>query len=82
VLSIEARRPLSGRLEGALFYDLGNVEEDQADYFRFSGKAAAVGVGLRYMLPIGPVRMDWAVNPSPEDGDDRSLLHISVGMPF
>jgi outer membrane protein assembly complex protein YaeT len=82
VFSIEARRPLSGNLEGALFYDLGNVEEDQADYFRFSNKASAIGVGLRYMLPIGPVRADWGVNPDPESGEDRSVLHVSVGMPF
>jgi outer membrane protein assembly complex protein YaeT len=82
VLSLEARRPLSGKLEGALFYDLGNVEEDQADYLRFSDRAAALGVGLRYMLPIGPVRADWGWNPSPEDDEDNSVLHISVGMPF
>jgi outer membrane translocation and assembly module TamA len=47
--------------------------------FRF-----AVGVGIQYLLPVGPVRLDFAVNPAPrsERYEERYNFHFSVGMAF
>ncbi|MEW6488297.1 MAG: outer membrane protein assembly factor BamA [Thermodesulfobacteriota bacterium] len=50
------------------------------DFFR--DFRSGVGVGLQYLLPVGPARLDFAVNPSPRDREDRWALHFSVGMAF
>jgi outer membrane protein assembly factor BamA len=82
VLSAEWRRPIEGDLEGALFVDLGNVEPDHSDYLRFADFESAIGYGLRYHLPVGPVRLDFAINPSPGEDEDSFVIHFAVGMPF
>lgn len=81
-LNLELRRELTGNLAGALFVDVGNVSEDVQDYLRFAGMRTGVGVGLRYLLPIGPVRLDFGVNPNPREEEDSAVLHFSVGFPF
>ena len=52
------------------------------EYFR--DFRAALGVGLQYLLPVGPVRLDFAVNPDPrqESHEDRYAIHFSMGMAF
>jgi outer membrane protein assembly factor BamA len=82
VISAELRHTLGGRLGAAFFFDLGNVQEDASDYFHFDNGGAAVGAGLRYLLPVGPVRLDVGVNPDPGDDDDTWVAHLSVGVPF
>ena len=82
VLSAEWRHPLSGNLSSALFFDLGNVAGNYEDYFEFNDFRSAIGIGLRYMLPIGPLRLDGGWNPNPEENDEDFVLHFSVGMPF
>jgi outer membrane translocation and assembly module TamA len=41
-------------------------------------------LGLQYLLPIGPVRADLALNPdrNAERGEDLFVFHFSVGMAF
>src|SRR6185503_7143091 len=81
-LNLELRRMITDNLAGALFFDYGNLTEVVQDYFDFPGFRSGVGVGLRYALPIGPVRLDFGVNPDPKDGEDEAVLHFSVGFPF
>jgi outer membrane protein assembly factor BamA len=52
------------------------------DYFR--GFRPGVGVGLQYLLPVGPARVDVAVNPDRDEkrNEDRYVVHFSVGMAF
>lgn len=82
VFSLELRQRLRGNLDAALFFDLGNVQLDHTDFFDDSGFREGLGVGLRYNLPIGPIRLDWGVNPDPRDSESRSVLHFTVGMAF
>ncbi|MFT5286847.1 MAG: outer membrane protein insertion porin family [Planctomycetota bacterium] len=82
VLSAEWRRALSGNMSSALFFDMGNVAPNYEDYFEFNDFRAAIGIGIRYMLPIGPLRLDGGWNPNPRDDDEDFVLHFSVGMPF
>lgn len=44
----------------------------------------AVGVGFQYLLPIGPARLDFALNPDRQEerGEDRYTIHFSIGMAF
>lgn len=50
----------------------------------FSDFRPAVGMGLQYLLPVGPARLDFAWNPH-QDADrdeDGFTIHFSIGMAF
>ena len=81
-LSLEVRARIVDHLAGAVFYDLGNVALEHEDYLEFEDFRTGIGVGLRYLLPIGPLRLDLGYNPSPRDDEDDFVLHFSVGFPF
>jgi outer membrane protein assembly complex protein YaeT len=81
-LNLELRRAIAGNLAAALFADAGNVTLEVQDYLRFEDFRYGVGLGVRYLLPIGPVRLDLGINPDPRDGEDDYVLHFSVGFPY
>ncbi len=80
--SIELRSELVGALQSAAFVDAGFVEREASDFFDLDDVRLGVGVGLRYLLPIGPLRLDGAVNPDPRPGEEDWVIHFSIGMPF
>lgn len=82
VLNAELRQRLVGNLSAAMFWDAGNVVVEYEDYTDFTDFETAVGMGIRYLLPIGPLRLDGAWNPDPRGGQDDFLIHFSVGMAF
>ena len=75
ISNIELRFPLLGEnIGGVLFHDAGNVYNDVGSIsFRFHQKnlqdfnymVHAVGFGIRYKTPVGPVRVDlgYSINP-------------------
>jgi outer membrane protein assembly complex protein YaeT len=81
-LNLEYRRLLSGNLAAALFADTGNVALEATDYLRFDDFRSALGAGLAYLLPIGPVRLDFGWNPSARADEDDWVVHVSVGFAF
>lgn len=40
------------------------------------------GAGLRYLLPFGPIRLDWAYVLDPQPGEDRYRFVLSLGHAF
>lgn len=87
--SAELRASLRGNLGGVLFLDAGNVWADEWT-FDLSDLRYAIGPGLRYQTPIGPVRLDlgYQINPTEEllvDGAPqkrRWRIHFSIGQAF
>ncbi|MFO0985131.1 MAG: outer membrane protein assembly factor BamA [Planctomycetota bacterium] len=79
VWNTELRLPLRGPLGVTVFADAGNVGLHARD-LGLSDLRYAVGAGLRYDLPIGPIRLDWGKNPSPRHDEDSWALHFSVGF--
>ncbi len=85
----EIRATLRGNIGGVLFLDGGNVWAS-AWTFRLDDLRFAVGPGLRYQTPIGPIRFDWGyqLNPVPgliingEPQTRRWRLHFSIGQAF
>jgi outer membrane protein assembly factor BamA len=55
--SLELRFPLSGSLSGVAFADASDVTRD-VGHVRFNVPHLSVGPGLRYMTPVGPLRLD------------------------
>lgn len=87
VFNVEYTFPIYGELQGAVFVDAGNLLPSSED--PFSGFTAglqdmryAVGAGLRYKLPVGPIRLDYGVNPNPRAGEDFGAFHFSFGFAF
>jgi len=72
--TLELRYPLVGEnLTGVLFHDAGNVysslrrlslRQTQRDDSNFDYMVHAVGFGIRYRTPVGPVRVDLAYVPN------------------
>jgi outer membrane protein assembly complex protein YaeT len=81
VFNVEYTFPIYGELQGALFFDAGNLlptsEEPGVDDLRY-----ALGGGLRYKLPIGPIRLDYGWNPDRAPGEDFGAFHLSFGFAF
>jgi outer membrane protein assembly complex protein YaeT len=87
--SSEVRTTLSGNIGGVLFLDGGNVWE-QGWAIHLNDLRYAVGPGLRYQTPIGPIRFDFGyqlnpipnlvVNGKPEQRHWR--IHFSIGQAF
>jgi outer membrane protein insertion porin family len=81
VFNVEYTFPLYGELQGAVFFDAGNLLPD-ADNPGFDDMRYGIGVGLRYKLPIGPIRLDYGVNPDPREHEDFGAFHFSFGFAF
>jgi outer membrane protein insertion porin family len=82
VLNIELRKRLMPQLELAVFADAGDVVARSEDWLRYQDVRAGFGLGLRYMLPIGPIRFDLGLNPNPRPGEDEVVPHIALGLSF
>ena len=81
VFNVEYTFPLYGELQGAVFFDAGNLLPD-ADNPGLNDMRYAIGAGLRYKLPIGPIRLDYGVNPDPRAHEDIGAVHFSFGFAF
>jgi outer membrane protein assembly factor BamA len=87
--STEARAMLRGNIGGVLFLDAGNVWEDDW-VVRLGELRYAVGPGLRYTTPIGPIRFDFGYQLNPIDEllvngkpqQRRWRIHFSIGQAF
>ena len=72
--STELRFPLIGdNIGGVFFHDMGNIYSDinqisfgfrQGSYQNFNYMVQAVGFGIRYKTPVGPVRLDFSYSPN------------------
>ena len=82
VLSVELRHALVASFTGALFADAGNVTLHHQDFFDFADFRYGFGPGIRWLLPIGPVRLDWGINPNPRQEEADWVLQFSVGVAF
>jgi outer membrane protein insertion porin family len=90
---VEMRFPLIGEnIGGVLFHDMGNTYSTlnnlsfrvkQNDLQDFDFMVHAVGLGVRYRTPIGPVRVDMAYSLNPPrffgwNGTQQDLINAGV----
>ncbi|MDW8032145.1 MAG: outer membrane protein assembly factor BamA [Aquificaceae bacterium] len=83
LLSAEANYPLyKNILYGALFYDAG-LGFDNWGELKTQNLKGGVGVGLRFITPFAPIKLDWAVKTKKVPGDTaRSRIHFVLGVFF
>jgi len=68
-------------LSGVLFYDKGNVFEKTAN-INLVALQDAVGIGIRYRTPLGPVRLELGWNLDAVEGERKPLVFITIGNIF
>ena len=81
VFNVEYTFPIYGELQGAAFFDAGNLLPSSEDP-SFDDMRYAIGLGLRYKLPIGPIRLDYGYNPDRRAGEDVGAFQFSFGFAF
>jgi outer membrane protein assembly complex protein YaeT len=87
--SVEARERIRGSFGAVLFFDTGNVWAESWG-MHFNDLRRAVGTGLRYQTPVGPLRFDvgYQLNPIPGlivNGNPQTRrwrMHFSIGQAF
>lgn len=67
-------------VKGVVFCDAGNAFL-AADGIQFSGMRVSVGGGLRWLSPIGPLRIEVGFPLNSQPGDDVQNVQFSFGGP-
>lgn len=80
----EYRFPIISFVGGALFFDYGTnlgsgnaVIGKPAEVRGLNGDGFGYGLGVRVKSPVGPIRIDYAIN---DEGDSR--IHFGIGEKF
>lgn len=88
IFNVELRSPVRKGLQGVGFVDTGNVFPHAAD-IDLRLLRTALGFGLRYKSPVGPIRFDmgFKVHPqrdpiNPERDEPRKAWFITFGQAF
>lgn len=77
VSSAEIRMPspiLRDIARTAVFVDAGHVSAPGSELFRGGGLRFTPGVGMRFVTPVGPFRLDLAYNPYDREAGPRYIL--------
>jgi outer membrane translocation and assembly module TamA len=70
-----------GQLGGALFIDFGNVFRNSFTY-KLDELRYAVGPGIRYNTPVGPLRLDVGFIMERRKDEDSGRVEFSIGQAF
>ncbi|MEO5668154.1 MAG: BamA/TamA family outer membrane protein, partial [Bdellovibrionota bacterium] len=73
----ELRQELFEGLGFAYFFDMGRVD---ASGFVGEGWREAIGIGIRYATPVGPLALDFAFNADKRYDEDSNRILFSVGV--
>lgn len=65
----------------AAFFDVGSLTNNYAQISTKSVRMSS-GVGLRYVTPVGPLRLDWGFPINGRPQDSRSRVHFTFGYVF
>jgi outer membrane protein insertion porin family len=68
-------------LRGLLFFDIGNAF-GEAQMIRFEDMRMAVGWGIRWFSPVGPLRFEWGVPLVTKPGEDKLVFEFTIGNSF
>lgn len=79
--NIELRLMLGKGFGLVPFFDFGNVWVNIGDFSPTDLKYTA-GLGIRYMTPVGPLRVDYGFKLNRDPGESAGEFHFSVGHAF
>lgn len=67
------------RLKGLIFFDAGNSYDE---FNNFGKLRYTTGLGVRWISPIGPVRIEWGYNLDRKPGESSSRFEFAFGTFF
>ena len=85
ILNTEMRFPLNQIKQGlgiVAFYDGGNVFPTIGFHHFTSLYSNSVGIGFRYVTPVGPIRIDIGHNLNPDPGIKATQVFVTLGQAF
>jgi outer membrane protein insertion porin family len=89
VVNVEYIFPIFGHfgLKGVFFFDMGNTwgqGEWPWDMKEWDGPPIryALGMGIRWYSPMGPLRIEWGWPLNPEPDEDKVVMEFTVGTAF
>lgn len=77
LLSAEYRYNFNKIIQGIAFVDAGMASYSRNQVFGISHYRVGKGIGLRIQSPLGPLRLDYALN---DEGD--TYIHFNIGQTF
>jgi translocation and assembly module TamA len=80
IFSGELRYRINDQFGVAAFLDAGNAYSSMVP--SFDGLKVGVGAGIRYLTPVGPIRLDVAVPLNPSTGDPAVGIYVGLGQAF
>jgi translocation and assembly module TamA len=78
-LSLESNFPIYNNFRGAIFTDNTMISENQGIWEFSNNVITSVGLGFRYMTPIGPFKIDMGFNV---ENSSENAVHFQVGQSF
>jgi translocation and assembly module TamA len=78
--SIEVRRDVWRNFQAVAFVDAGAIGFQETP--NFNNLRYGAGVGVRYKLPFGPIRLDIAIPVDKREGDADFQVYVSIGQAF
>jgi outer membrane protein insertion porin family len=67
------------KLKGVVFFDAGKSYEG---FNEFGSLRYTSGLGIRWISPFGPIRLDWGYNIDKEPGESSSKFEFAFGSFF
>lgn len=77
----ELRFPIVGSFGMLLFFDAGDVTDSSKEWDIQQVRTTA-GLGLRYLLPVGPISADYGFKLDHEEGESIGEFYITIGNAF
>lgn len=79
--NVELIQSVSNSLKCVAFFDAGATSANAGD-LNTAEIDMAVGLGVRFNLPIGPVRLEYGYNLTKDPGEPTGALHLAIGLTF
>jgi len=70
------------RLKGLVFFDYGGAFDEDKSFEFSEDMRSTAGVGVRWMSPLGPIRLEYGFNLDPKQDENDSKLEFSMGGVF
>lgn len=81
VHNVELLCRLYGNFKAVAFLDSGTLT-DTVGAIDLDSLRHAAGLGLRYITPLGPIRLDYGYKLDRQPGEARGRIHFTFGYPF
>jgi len=67
------------RVKGVVFFDAGNSYQD---FHNFGELRYTTGLGVRWISPFGPIRIEWGFNLDRKPDESASKFEFAFGSFF